>query len=75
MRRLASANVLPKQIRLPPLKGLQEYGFLFLPSGVRLRGLSVSKRRGKNSFGLCHSEEFIYRPLKLSTNESPFLKL
>jgi hypothetical protein len=28
-------KVLPKQMRIPPRKGLNENGFRFLPSGVK----------------------------------------
>jgi len=31
----SSMKVLPKQMRIPPRKGLNENGFRFLPSGVK----------------------------------------
>ena len=46
MIRLASANVLPKQVRLPPLNASQLIGFRFDPLGVRNSGLELSNLSG-----------------------------
>jgi len=49
-----SIKVLPKQILIPPRKGLKANGLRFSPFGVRNSSFYGSKRSGKNSSGLIH---------------------
>ena len=59
---VTSAKVLPRQMRMPPLNGTKLAGLRFLPSGVRLRSLALSKRSGRNSNGRYHSLSLLCKP-------------
>ena len=52
-----SAKVLPKQMRLPPLKGSQAYLCRYFPDGVFDRGWAGSNLSGRYSCGRCHYAE------------------
>lgn len=53
----ASANVLPKQTRFPPLNGHQLACGRFFPSGVSESGWDKSKRSGLKFYGSFQSFE------------------
>ena len=50
-----SANVFPRQIRLPPIKGLKANGLRFWPSGLRKYGDYGSNLSGIYFSGEIHS--------------------
>lgn len=49
-----STKVLPRQIRMPPKKGLNANGLLFSPVGVKKYSLFESNRSGINRSGSIH---------------------
>lgn len=70
-----SAKFLPRQMRLPPRKGVKARGFLFSLFGLRKRSWLISKRSGKNSSGLCHSLGQWCMAVKFNQNAIPALKV